>query len=45
MNLKVHLNVLGENNEIHKGFSAPVKREFIKTDKAGKKALKLYPTK
>ena len=45
MNLKVHLNVLGENNEIHKRFSAPVKREFIKADEDGKKALKVYPTK
>ena len=45
MSLKVHLNILGENNEIHKSFSAPMKREFIKTDKDRKKALKLYPTK
>ena len=36
---------IGENCEIYKSFSVPIKREVIKTDKDNKKALKLYPTK
>ena len=43
---EVHLNTLGENNEIFKRFYARIKKEITKTEKdREKKTLKTHPTK